>query len=114
MEKICNQKNFIISFGLLLVLELAYREIFFFKFILSCQQFLPLVSFTLVANLPPMSLTPVVPLVSITLAKLVQKKLPPVSLIPVVHLDLQISLQIFEKIRNGPNGVLWCWGETDS
>jgi hypothetical protein len=29
-------------------------------------------------------------------------KLPPVSLIPVVHLDLQISPRIFEKIRNDP------------
>jgi hypothetical protein len=40
--------------------------------------------------------------------------LPPVSLIPVVHLDLQISPQIFEKILKGPNGILWGWGETDS
>jgi hypothetical protein len=37
-----------------------------------------------------------------------------VSLIPVVHLDLRISPRIFEKIRNGPNGLLWGWGETDS
>jgi hypothetical protein len=70
---------------------------------------------TLVLNLPP---------VSTTLAKLVAKfatalltpvaNLLPVSLIPVVHLDLRISPQTFEKIRNGPNGLLWCWGETDS
>jgi hypothetical protein len=40
--------------------------------------------------------------------------LPRVSLIPVVHLDLRISLRIFEKIRNGLNGILWGWGETDS
>jgi hypothetical protein len=40
--------------------------------------------------------------------------LPPVSLIPVVNLYLRISLRIFEKIRNGPNGILWGWGETDS
>jgi hypothetical protein len=32
----------------------------------------------------------------------------------VVHLDLRISPRIFEKIRNGPNGKLWGWGETDS
>jgi hypothetical protein len=32
----------------------------------------------------------------------------------VVHLDLRISPRIFEKIRNGPNGTLWGWGETDS
>jgi hypothetical protein len=32
----------------------------------------------------------------------------------VVHLDLRISLRIFEKIRNGLNGIPWGWGETDS
>ncbi len=31
--------------------------------------------------------------------------LPLVSLIPVVHLDLQISPRIFEKIRNDPNVI---------
>jgi hypothetical protein len=40
-------------------------------------------------------------------------KLPPVSLIPAVHLDLRISPRIFEKIRDGPNGILWVWGEND-
>ena len=39
---------------------------------------------------------------------------PPVSLIPVVHLDLRISPRIFEKIRIGPNAILWGWGKTDS
>ncbi len=29
-------------------------------------------------------------------------------------LDVRISPRIFEKIRNGPNGILWGWGETDS
>jgi hypothetical protein len=51
-------------------------------------------------NLLPVSLTPVA-------------NLPPVSLIPVVHLGLRISPQIFEKIQNGPNVILWGWGETD-
>jgi hypothetical protein len=32
----------------------------------------------------------------------------------VVHLEWQISPRIFEKIRNGLNGILWGWGETDS
>ncbi len=32
--------------------------------------------------------------------------LPLVSTTPVVHLELQISLQIFEKIWNGPNVIL--------
>jgi hypothetical protein len=42
--------------------------------------------------------------------------LPPVLLIPVVHLDLRISPRIFEKIRNGPNGIptLGLGGGTDS
>jgi hypothetical protein len=31
-----------------------------------------------------------------------------------VHLDSRISPRIFEKIRNGLNGILWGWGETDS
>jgi hypothetical protein len=54
-----------------------------------------------VAILLPVLLTPVA-------------TLPPVSLIPVVHLDLRISPQIFEKLRNGANGILWGWVETDS
>jgi len=44
----------------------------------------------------------------------VVENLPPVSLIPVVHLGLRISPRIFEKIQNGPNVILWGWGETDS
>ncbi len=40
--------------------------------------------------------------------------LPLVSLTPVANLELRISQRIFEKIRNGPNGILWGWGETDS
>jgi hypothetical protein len=52
-------------------------------------------------NLLPVSLTPVA-------------NLPPVSLIPVVHLDLRISPRLFEKIENGPNLILWGWGETNS
>jgi hypothetical protein len=61
---------------------------------------LPPVSLIPAAILPPFSLTPVA-------------ILPPVSLIPVVHLYLQTSPRIFEKIRNGLNGILWGWGETD-
>ena len=37
--------------------------------------------------------------------------LPPVSTTPVVNLQLRISPRIFEKIRNGPNGILWGWGK---
>ncbi len=35
-------------------------------------------------------------------------------LAPVVNLMQQISPWIFEKIRNGPNGILRGLGETDS
>ncbi len=41
-------------------------------------------------------------------------QLPPVSTTRVVHLELWISPRIFEKIRNGPNGILRGLGETDS
>ena len=54
-----------------------------------------------VAILPPVSLTP-------------EANLPPVSLTPVVNLELRVSPRIFEKIRNGPNGILRGLGETDS
>ncbi len=40
--------------------------------------------------------------------------LPPVSLTPVANLELRISPRIFEKVRNGLNGIFWGWGETDS
>ncbi len=40
--------------------------------------------------------------------------LPPVSLTPVANLKLRISPRIFEKIRNGPHGILRGLGETDS
>jgi len=40
--------------------------------------------------------------------------LPPVSLTPVANLELRISPRIFEKIRNGPNGIIRGLGETGS
>ncbi len=40
--------------------------------------------------------------------------LPLVSATLVVNLELRISPRILEKIRNGPNGILWGWEETDS
>jgi hypothetical protein len=40
--------------------------------------------------------------------------LPPVSLTPVVHLDLRISPRIFEKILNDPNVIIRGLGEGDS
>ncbi len=50
------------------------------------------------SNLPPVSLTPVA-------------NFPPT---PVVHLDLQISPRIFEKIRNDPTVIFRGLGEGDS
>jgi hypothetical protein len=40
--------------------------------------------------------------------------LPPVSLTPSANLELRISPRIFEKIRNGPNGITRGLGETGS
>ncbi len=51
--------------------------------------------------LPPVSTTPVA-------------NLPPVSLIPLVHLYLRISPRIFEKIRNDPNVIFRGLGEGGS
>ncbi len=39
---------------------------------------------------------------------------PPVSLIPVVHLDLQVSPRIFEKICDDSNAIIRGLGEDDS
>jgi hypothetical protein len=54
------------------------------------------------------------PVLLILAAMTLVANLPPVSLIPVVHLELRISPQIFEKICNDPNRILWSWEETDS
>ncbi len=67
----------------------------------ACWQNLPLVSLIPVAKLPPVSTTPAA-------------NLRQVSLITAMLLDLRISPRIFEKIWNGPFGILWGWGETDS
>ncbi len=40
--------------------------------------------------------------------------LAPVSLTPVANLELRISQRIFEKIQNGPNGIIRGLGDTDS
>ncbi len=40
--------------------------------------------------------------------------LPLVLLTPVANLELRISPRIFEKIRNGPNGIIRDLGETGS
>ncbi len=114
MQNIFNHKSFNYLVCTPREVEETYRNIFAFKFTLRSQQpnIVPFichrcrrhrwqVSLIPAAILPPVLLIPVA-------------NLPPVSLIPVVHLDLRISPRIFEKIRNGPNGILWGWGETDS
>ncbi len=69
-------------------------------------------SLTPVANLPLVSLIPAEILLPVSLTLVAN--LPPVLLILVVNLELRISPRIFEKIRNGPNGILRGLGETDS
>ncbi len=72
-------------------------------------------SLTPAANLPPVSLTQVenLPPVSTTLLKLVAKF--DAGVVDTGgQLSLQISPRIFEKIRNGPNGILRGLGEIDS
>ncbi len=69
------------------------------------------------ANLSPVSLTPGanLPPVSTTLAKLVAKFAAGVVDTGGAPLQyLRISRRVFEKIQNGPNGIVWGWGETVS
>jgi hypothetical protein len=40
-------------------------------------------------------------------------QLIPVSLTPVINIHSRLSPRIFEKIRNGPNGILRGPGDTD-
>ncbi len=110
MEKIFNYKVIIILFGQLWEVELTYRYIFalqvYFKVSASwyCSHYLPQVSLTLVANFP---------LVSTTLAKLVAKFITGVVDTGGAPWLANISAN-FRKIRNGPDGILWSWGKTDS
>ncbi len=96
MEKIFNQKSFTYFLGHLLVVELTYKYIVFFKFTLRCQQSdivpiichqwqqqkrkfaagvidtagnLPLVLLTPMANLSPILLTPVANLPTVLVTK---------------------------------------------
>jgi hypothetical protein len=41
----------------------------------------------------------------------IMANLPPVSLMRVLHLDMRISLRIFEKIWNDPNIIFMAWGK---
>jgi hypothetical protein len=60
------------------------------------------VSLTPVANLPPVS----------TKAKLVAKFAA--GVVDTVDTLTCEYLGEFSKIRNGPNGIIWGWGETES
>jgi hypothetical protein len=71
---------------------------------------MPPVSLIPVANLPPVALIPAAILPPLSLTPVAN--LPPVS--TVVYLDLRISPRSFENIQNGPNAILWDWGEIDS
>ncbi len=105
-EKIFNQKNFNNFVGT----PLDSRVNKYINFCLQvhfkvsadwhCSHCLPAASLIPTTILPPVSL-------------ILVANLPPVSLITVVHLDLRVSPWIFEKMWNGPNGILWGWGETD-
>ncbi len=95
---------------------------------LTPAAYLPLVSLTPVANLPPVSTTQGELLANFAAGVIdtggkfaagvvdTGGNLPPVSLTPVenLHLDLRISPQIFEKIRNDPNVIFRGLGEGDS
>jgi hypothetical protein len=70
------------------------------------------VSLIPVANLPPVALIPAAILPPLSLTPVAN--LPPVSMSTVVYLDLRISPRSFENIRNGPNAILWGWGEINS
>jgi hypothetical protein len=89
---------------------------------------LPLLSLSLTpaANLPSVSTTPVALVAKFAAGGVdtgrkfatsvvdTDANLPPVSLIPVGHLDLLVSLRIFEKIRNDPSISFRGLGEDDS
>ncbi len=113
MEKIFNQKNFNYfdwtPLGSRVNININFCLQIHFKVSAAwyCCQYLPPVSLTPVANLPTMSLIPV-PICS---HYRWFANLPPVSLILVVHLDLRKSPQIWKKNLNGPNGILWGRGK---
>jgi hypothetical protein len=97
MEKSLIIKVFIFLFGHLWEVELTYRYIFAFKFTLRSQQpdIVPLLATGVIDTNSKFAAGVVdtsgkLPLLSTTLANL-----PPVSLMPVVHFDLRISPQIF-------------------
>ncbi len=65
------------------------------------SDFVPIFTTSIVdtgGNLPPVSTTPGVPVTTLLPVSLISvANLPPVLVIPVLHLDLQISPQIFKK-----------------
>ncbi len=130
MEKIFNQKNFNnfvwspLGSGGNIYINVCLQVHFQVSAAWYCSHYLPPVSATPVANLPPVLLIPVAicPRRRWHCHRCQQHKgnwwqnLLPVSLIPVanLHLDLRISPRIFEKIRNDPNVIIRGLGEGDS
>ncbi len=90
MEKFSNQKNFNnfvwtpLGSRVNICIHFCLQVYFLVSAAWYCSHYLPTVSLTPVANLLPGSLIPVA------------------NLPPLVHLDVQISPWIFEKIRNDP------------
>ena len=63
--------------------------------------YFPVTRMTPAINFSPVSLTPL-------------NSLSPVSTTPAINIHSRISPRIFEKIQNGPNGILGGLGDTDS
>jgi hypothetical protein len=61
-------------------------------------------------KLPPVSMTPA----STTPASTTPASTTLVSTTPVANLELRLSQRIYEKIRNGPNGIIRGLEEADS
>jgi hypothetical protein len=91
MAKIFKLKNF----NYFVWTPLGSRVNIYIKFCLQVQ-FKMTAALYCTHYLPPVSLTPVA-------------NLPPASLIPVAIISAN-----FRKNSNGPNAILWGWGEADS
>ena len=70
------------------------------------------VSLTPVNSFSVVSLTPAINFSPVSLTPL--NSLLPVSLTPAINIYSRISPRIFEKIQNGPHGILGGLGDTDS
>jgi hypothetical protein len=69
---------------------------------------------TPVVNLPPVSTTPAAKLPPVSTTQVAKFAAGFTSVVDTGAGKFGISPRILVKIRNGPNGILWGWGETDS